>query len=283
MAVTGTGTEQDPYLVHDYYELRNTINDATSGIYVKLATDIDMKEYDDVQWETIGKSSYTANLDLNNKTIQNILIKSNNNLFTYVNVKNGKIKNVFGNGAKILISYGIINHVMISVNITGFTSYIFLYCTITNLTSICMEGITSQNCFSDCQLDNVWILPYIKFSASLIVMFQKCDVSYCKIASNDALPRGYLNHIYTLNTNTGSFSGCVVDVDVNEATGSFIRTISSNPRSAINIDALPSGSYNNIPSDSRYSYQGIRNYDTLIANGFNVVEEHGNGGNMDDT
>lgn len=290
MAVTGTGTEQDPYLVHDYYELKSTINNNnnTNGIYVKLVADIDMKEYDDVQWETIGKdSTHVANLDLNNKTIQNILIATNNSLFQYVNIKNGKIKNVFGNGAIYLGYHAGFNHAMISVNITGFTNRIFESCTITNLTSICMEGIqTSNSCFGNCTMDNVWVLPYIKFGNNNQYLFEYCDVTYCKIASDDVLPRGYLNHTYGLNNATGSFSGCVVDVDVTDMVDSyrgFIKKISENPRSAVNIDALPSNSYSTIPTSSRYSYQGIRDYATLAAQGFNVVEEHGNGGNMDDT
>lgn len=114
MAITGTGTELDPFIVHSYDEIKEVTEShygSSTPYYSKLANDIDCNSYgEDWEWETIELASNTSGkthcdiLDLNGYTIQNIYIANNNLLFKGVNttsypaeVKNGKILNIFGN------------------------------------------------------------------------------------------------------------------------------------------------------------------------------------------
>lgn len=116
MAITGTGTQADPYLVHSYDELKtvtteNSYCENYGHKYIKLDADIDCNDYgDSFEWETIklGHDSRGFTLDLGGHTIKNISVKLNNMIFdaSYTGnnvygawhsefVGNGKILNVF--------------------------------------------------------------------------------------------------------------------------------------------------------------------------------------------
>ena len=112
MAITGTGTEQDPWIVHSYAEIKSCIEsiDVTSSYgpyYLELANDINCNDYGaDFTWETVKHSSTSAQweFDLKGHTIKNVLIKSgSNSMFVggtssgnyNCYIRNGKILNVF--------------------------------------------------------------------------------------------------------------------------------------------------------------------------------------------
>ena len=120
MAITGTGTELYPYVVHNYDELKEACEyynyDTDYGTnYVKLANDIDCNDYgSDWVWETITlvstatSTKHWASLDLDGHTIKNAYIKTGQYcMFTADTVggqykgfiKNGKILNVFCNAS----------------------------------------------------------------------------------------------------------------------------------------------------------------------------------------
>lgn len=129
MAITGTGTELDPYLVHDYDEIKTFITDTIVGdTYGKLANNIDCNEYSaGWEWESIqlpNVSGTVRHLDLDSHTIENIYIKDNNSLFLgrgtasqYIEINNGKILNVFGNNIKSIASYCYFNNISLSSQI----------------------------------------------------------------------------------------------------------------------------------------------------------------------
>lgn len=280
MAIIGIGTEQDPFLVHDYDELKSCIESVTSTEkYVKLVNDIDLKDFENFEWETVkpSTSGITAELDLNNKTIQNILIKASNYLFRYVNIKNGKIKNVFGNNASGILYYGGINKTLISANVSGFSNYPFYYSTIENLSSICVQGKINYSTFYYCNINNAWILPYVTSDAKFINYGKLMN---SKIGSDDILPRGYLdfgtsstpNAVVYINSSS-DFGGNVIDVDINgERLSSITSSISSTLKNAINVDNLTTSQKSNIPVNQQYTYDSIRDFDTLTNNGFVVTE-----------
>ena len=116
MAITGSGTQADPYLVHSYDELKTvtTVNlycENYGHKYIELDADIDCNDYgDSFEWETIrlGHDYRGFTLDLGGHTIKNIAVKINNMVFdasytgsnTYGGwhsefVGNGKILNIF--------------------------------------------------------------------------------------------------------------------------------------------------------------------------------------------
>lgn len=134
MAITGTGTQTDPYLVHNYDEIKDIItNGITSdGTYMRLDNDIDCNEYGTSwEWETItARNGYVLDFDLNGHTIKNIMIKSGNTLFTgksNINQKihNGKILNGFNSAGANVINTLKLKNISMSVNGTGLTGRAF--------------------------------------------------------------------------------------------------------------------------------------------------------------
>ena len=133
MAITGTGTQVDPFLVHDYDEIKSAYGTAANDtVYIRLENDINCNDYGDTwEWETIT-SNYNYNIfNLNGHTIKNIMIKSGNALFESKTnssiIHNGKILNVFNNsGLSVINGKGVtLKDISMSVNGTGLTSYGF--------------------------------------------------------------------------------------------------------------------------------------------------------------
>ena len=135
MAITGTGTQADPWIVHNYDEIKDVFQNKVSSdyLYAKLANDIDCNDYGDTwEWETIKvRASWNFEFDLDGHTIKNIMIKSGNSLFYGASdlnvIHNGKILNVFNNaGASVINGNGLtLKDISISVNGNGLTSYGF--------------------------------------------------------------------------------------------------------------------------------------------------------------
>lgn len=135
MAITGTGTKADPWIVHNYDEIKDVLqNRVTSdNLYAKLANDINCNDYGDTwEWETIAVYvNWNFEFDLDGHTIKNIMIKSGNSLFSGAGklnvIRNGKILNVFNNaGVSVINGDGLIlKDISMSVNGNGLTSYGF--------------------------------------------------------------------------------------------------------------------------------------------------------------
>lgn len=119
MAITGDGSQEYPWLVHSYEELKTVTTDRTylpsyGKAWAALDADINCNDYGaDFEWETINlgfTGSYSVpygamSFDLNGHTIKNISVKLNNSLFN-ANFSasnagnaefkgNGKLLNVF--------------------------------------------------------------------------------------------------------------------------------------------------------------------------------------------
>lgn len=149
MAITGTGTEQDPFIVHSYDEIKEAVEShpttASTPYYSRLVNDIDCNSYGvDWEWETIELSSNRSGgshcdvLDLYGHTIKNVFIKDGNRLFTGTNtaypagVMNGKIINVFGSTPNKACENITLNNVSISLEFSSVGGYVFNNCIITN-------------------------------------------------------------------------------------------------------------------------------------------------------
>ena len=127
MAITGTGTELDPFIVHSYDEIKETVGSSTTGdTYTKLANDIDCNSYGaDFEWETISAPSNSLRFfDLDGHTIKNVYIKNDNYMFKGYNnsyrisIYNGKILNVFGSSVKGFMISGDFANLSISLQFT---------------------------------------------------------------------------------------------------------------------------------------------------------------------
>ena len=150
MAITGSGTQADPFVVHSYAEIKDTMERSLADKYIVLANNINCNDYgEDFEWEApriSGSVSGTFHFDLDGHTIKNIKIKSNSSLFrcyygdnSSSSVHNGAILNVFlGNavafvtgdgGSKQNVSF---ENLSISVDGTGATGYVFYQCKFKN-------------------------------------------------------------------------------------------------------------------------------------------------------
>lgn len=130
MAITGTGTELDPFIVHSYAEIQETVGSSTTGeTYTKLANDIDCNSYGaDFEWETVlAPSNSVRHFDLDGHTIKNVYIKNDNYMFKGYNsgyrmfIYNGKILNVFGSSVKGFMVSGDFANLSISLQFTIIT------------------------------------------------------------------------------------------------------------------------------------------------------------------
>ena len=114
MAITGSGTQQDPWIVHDISEIQSCIGQ--SGKYLKLANDINCNNYGtSFVWSTLSSN---ADFDLDGHAIKNIEIGSSAR-FSSGNsglIHNGKILNVYLNGSDCFSSNSRFEEISFSID-----------------------------------------------------------------------------------------------------------------------------------------------------------------------
>lgn len=145
MAVTGTGTQADPFVVHSYSEFISLSGHApigdTKAVYIKWFDEpgqvLDCNDYgSEFKWGSFaavaGYGEYTIYVDLNGATIKNLIVADGVEMFSgtswggnnmIVNVNNGAIRNVFmgSSTSKICNTYVDFHDVSMSVNVAGST------------------------------------------------------------------------------------------------------------------------------------------------------------------
>lgn len=145
MAVTGTGTEQDPFVVHSYDEFMTLNNHApigsTRAVYIKWFDTpgqiLNCNDYgSEFKWGSFaaisGYGGYTIYVDLNGATIKNLIVADGATMFVgtswggeamNVCVQNGSIRNVFmgSSTSKICGTNVIFKDVSMSANVAGST------------------------------------------------------------------------------------------------------------------------------------------------------------------
>lgn len=127
MAITGSGTEQDPWIVHSYDELislSNTRPAGESNAYIELANNINCNTYGtEFKWGNFHTDiNCKTVIDFAGHTIKNVLVKEGTAMFSagytssqygdanfgHTVLKNGKLLNVFlGSQTSQIISYGV--------------------------------------------------------------------------------------------------------------------------------------------------------------------------------
>ena len=134
MAITGSGTELDPYIVHDYSEIYTALHSTyESGVltYVKLANDIDCNTYGvGWEWETVNTptSNQPRVFDLDGHMIKNLNIKPSNSVFkgnsgtAMITIKNGKLLNIFGTSIESVLNEVNLDNVSMSFQVSSVTS-----------------------------------------------------------------------------------------------------------------------------------------------------------------
>ena len=143
MAITGTGTELDPWIVHSYDEIKEAAESHNTGdytmYYMKLANDIDCNDYGaDWEWTVIEFAKNTGSgsslkrwantLDLDGHSIKNAFVANGEKMFAgiisgttgYGIIKNGKILNIFGSNPYCIFPSMYLNNVSVSSQLTSY-------------------------------------------------------------------------------------------------------------------------------------------------------------------
>ena len=153
-AITGAGTENNPYVIHNYDELKWCCEDAdavpegqakTDYVYVKVNNDIDCVAYGgSFRW--IIACDHAIDLNMNNKTIENFYIHPNGYMFSVPNtvrklsVHDGKLLNIYGDWISTSVSVMNINsnttdtavtfkNISMSIDATNFSNTQTVLCT----------------------------------------------------------------------------------------------------------------------------------------------------------
>ena len=291
MAITGSGTEQDPYVVHNYTELKEACDRAN---YVELGNDIDCNEYgENFEWERIGCSAdyATFHLDLKGHTIKNFKVKENDYVFKLSGeestVKNGKILNAYLSRSLGFCyrasNRGCLENLSISINIgsglaSGNNRYVFNeYCLINNC-AIYVEGTIPSGCTNSAifkainenePYQNTDILLNIENSNGKLA---HATNSYEKVFSKCRI-RGKFNTInttgitYVQSLSDGGFDNCVIDLETNF--GGALSQYNQNCTGVINTDKL--SYYTSTSGMTAVTSQEIISGAALRAKGFDVI------------
>lgn len=280
MAITGSGTEQDPYIAQNYTDLQEAYSLLASGggtKYLELGSDIDCNDYgSSFTWSalSVGYLDRAMIFDLKGHTIKNLSIASGSTVFTFGGsnqsvVKNGKILNVFMSNAKGFNDYvgglytcGKLQNLSVSANVTGATSNIFNVamdsCALYAEGSISNKLIQLQNNINE-KCINSDILLDIDSCSNVFIGLSDKVVSNCRIRGKANITDTGLSNMYP------AFENCVFDLETN----------------ATHISNYGSGSASGVINTDKYhgvlegligvTSAEIINGDSLRAKGFVVV------------
>lgn len=266
MAITGTGTQEDPWIVHSYAEIKSCIAgiDTSGPYYLELANDINCNDYGaDFTWETVKHSSGSTKweFDLKGHTIKNVLINGNNSMFQggtssgnyNCYIRNGKILNVFLQDANEFFRAMAFENVSFSGNASSLrNNACFAGCGFTN-SAIYVEssalGGANKMIFgtSPVRIDNSDIKLKIENCSRIgTVVFHRGTNE--TISCSNSRITGYITGNATITSTTSriitniSPTNCVIDLVVNgyELSDSISSTvaIADSPTTVINDGAI---------------------------------------------
>lgn len=281
MAITGSGTQADPYVVHSYSEIKNVFENAPSSgsVYCQLANDINCNDYgSSFSWGNIALRYNAASVifDLNSHIIKNIQITTNQTMFTFGNsatsiIKNGSILNMFMNTSNGFCDYtgGLYSHsklqnVSISADATGVNSNPF-YCGFDSCAVFLEGGSTNYSPFKisnnvSAKMENTDVLLS---NAKGYMLFE--DTGSQNI-TNSRIRGKFTGEQNFLASDGNLFNNCVVDLEYNKA---YLTGSSGTNTGVINTDKLPSGF--NTRGMTSVNSQEIINGAALRAKDFVVV------------
>lgn len=146
MAVTGTGTQADPFIVHNYSEFMSLSGTISDEKYIQFFEDnmpnqiINCNDYgSEFKWHQFNLANgsqgvFRTHINLNGCTIKNFLIADGEAMFQgqfwsntahqgVISVSNGSIRNVFmgSSTSKIMGDYAELHDISLSANISGLT------------------------------------------------------------------------------------------------------------------------------------------------------------------
>ena len=299
MAITGSGTQADPFIVHDYNELK-TAAKQISNSFIELANDIDCNDLgESFEWETVrcGGHSQRFEIDLKGHTIKNAKIKSDNAMFAASRdtsnsiIKNGKILNIYLGGSK-----GFCNSVSDSGDVTGLR--------LENISaSFNLSGIINFTCAIACEIVNCAIYvegndvssyantpciftPYNQNGYSQVIensdfelnvenakmivfvgsQFGARLIKNCRLRGKYNFGSSYSNKVLLFN-GRACMEDCVINLS---STNMRLEHYGYSQRTVANTDLLPSTAFES-SNIIQVNSEEIVNGAALRAKGFNVV------------
>lgn len=255
MAVTGSGTEQDPWIVHNYDEFislsgRGPVAD--SSVYIKwfdLPNQVlDCNTYgSEFKWGAFtDNAGLTGNvtfyIDLNGCTIKNFLIADGVTMFAghyyslngnlgKIIISNGFIRNVFMGSAtsKICGNYVEFHDVSISINASGSTVVPFdgadSHLIMDNCALYLVASTLSTSLIAGAQITDTDIELHVQ-NQNAVILFPGCSFTDCRVqgkisGSTSAFTDkntvlGAITTFYTSNQTT-NWVNCVVDLDLTDS------------------------------------------------------------------
>lgn len=266
MAVTGSGTQDDPWVVHNYTELVEkcgvspTVEPSDHINHVLLAQDIDCNNYGvGFIWNSINLSNNWGNghptyLNLGGHVIKNIKAEANSTLFhsnwssAQNKIYNGKILNIFLSSGSTFVGESHIvylENLSISIDISASGGNIFPRNTYINYCSIYARNYGSYNstlhiiASGQVERDNDYYLDY-KYGtgAPRIISYYSSSATI-----KDTRIRGRMSGQYTSNVAMISSSrvvDSVIDIDMTDVFNSVSSFnpigASNNSNSVVNTD-----------------------------------------------
>lgn len=255
MAVTGSGTQADPFIVHSYTEfisLSGTLNNTTYIQFFDTPNQvIDCNTYgSEFKWHAFvpsngNQGTATIYINLNGCTIKNFLIADGETMFKgqywgstahlgKISISNGFLRNVFMGSAtsKLFAEYVEWHDVSISINVAGSTVIPFGHsdlntespkmdnCAIYLVTSTLTNHLMKKVDLSDTDIE------LHVTDQNRIKLFPDCSFTDCRVqgkisgTSEDAegSNRGVVFGVLSSNYNARptQWTNCVFDVDLTE-------------------------------------------------------------------
>lgn len=233
MAITGSGTADDPYVVHSYSEIKSILDVAgTSGHYsnphMLLANDINCNDYGaEFVWQTLksANENYPFTLDLGGFAIKNVAVGSNAYLFFGYGsrVKNGKLLNIYCTGCENLSEAVRYDNVSMSIDASGCSKTVLSFKI--GGSAVISDALT--NCSIYVQNLRHCFISSSGFSAVLTIsncdilvntpydLTQNSDAAGCLAQINTAVNcrfRGEMKGFVTRSIIGGTLDTCVADI-----------------------------------------------------------------------
>lgn len=280
MAIAGQGTQGDPYIVHDYTELKTACNN--NNTYVELANDINCNDYgEDFEWQTVTLGG-SSDLDLKGHTIKNFKVADNNYAFhcnNWSKIHNGKILNAYlarayeGFSAKWNSTesrWGNLENLSISINTGGGLNGSAVFASLAmNACAIYIEGDVDSHLIqlydaNECVITNTDFLLDIDSTNNECSIFTSygARVKNCRIRGRFNITNAPAT--YRRLYNNGSFYLCVIDLTTNATSVS-----SASSTGIINTDKTPSDF--STSGMTAVDSAEIINGDALRAKNFDVI------------
>lgn len=287
MAITGSGTQADPYIVHSYDELKTACRG--NGVYVELANDINCNDYgENFEWHTIeGSGTYQPYyLDLKGHTIKNFKVAENECAFNLTGdgsyIRNGKILNAYlsrSRGfARRTSNYGTLENLSISINCASGLypdGQLYMFDTIEiNACAIYIEGIiVASNLYN--ALFKTYSTDHPISNCDILVNISEANGCYFSLGQN-SYDKSLINCRVrgTFNSNGGILyhgcKNCVFDLSNSYSGTIFSQTVQGNT-GIINSDKYAPNRTYAYSGLTAVTSQEIINGDALRAKGFEVI------------